>query len=906
MAEGMISRYQILDRLGAGGMGEVYKALDTKMRREVALKLLPPEFLKDADRVARFKQEAFATSALNHPNITTIFEIDEADGNHFISLEYISGQALRVLIRDGRLELRQILEIAVQVAEGLHAAHEAGVVHRDLKPENIMVRPDGIAKILDFGLAKLGSAPEPPSLSDETLVPSSSGSAGLTQPGMVLGTVAYMSPEQARGMETDRRSDIFTFGSILLEMLTRKQPFHAPSNVEVMHAIIHDVPRSLQDLSGGFPVELHRIVRKAMAKDVGERYQTAKDLAIDLRALQRELDSGGVSAVHATVSATPAADRGKPAAKPWLRWVAGVAAVAVVGSLAAIALRDRQSRAPAPAPALPLAISKITNTGNAGAPIFAPGGQLLAYTNTENDQVAIRVRQLATGTEVEAVPAIPDVGLGNMAFSPDGNWLLYTTRLRGEAIRTLWQISPLGGTPREVMKDVDGPPSFFPDGTRFVFQRANEQRQMRFFVTPFGTTGEPQEIHSQPAEAVGMSTPILSPDGREILYVQVNRDDVLHPVLMIKTLEGGALRPVPGPRWMQLLGICWAHDGKGVYVAGSSSWMARSQIWYIGLAGDVVRRVTQDLEEHSQIVLRGDGNALASVRTTVAAQLWHVPLEGTPAENGTRARQITRGTVLQGWPQVAPDGKTIALVSEASGHMDLWAMDVDGANLRQLTFGAAQDFGQCWSPDGRQLAFASESEGDLQVWIVDADGHNSRQLTKQGTTNYGPTWSPDGKWIAYIASIADSSFLCKIPAAGGDPIFLSRIEIAMMLTRWSPDGSTIATWLQPQRATREIAVGLFPADGGEVSKLPILPRSRWTLFSLHWTPDGKELSFVDQSEGAWVVQRVPLDGGERTTVAAFTDDDVSLFNFDWVPGGRALIAQRGTISSDIVLLENLP
>ncbi len=906
MAEGMISRYQILDRLGAGGMGEVYKALDTKMRREVALKLLPPEFLKDPDRVARFKQEAFATSALNHPNITTIFEIDEADGNHFISLEYISGHALRVLIRDGRLELRQILEIAVQVAEGLHAAHEAGVVHRDLKPENIMVRPDGIAKILDFGLAKLGSAPGLPSLSDETLVQGSPGSAGLTQPGMVLGTVAYMSPEQARGMETDRRSDIFTFGSILLEMLTRKQPFHAPSNVEVMHAIIHDVPRSLQDLSGGFPVELHRIVRKAMAKDPGERYQTAKDLAIDLRALQRELDSGGVSAVHAAMAATAAAGTGKPAAKPWLRWVAGLVTVAVVGSLAMVALRNRESRAPAPASTVPLAISKITNTGNAAAPVFAPRGQFLAYTNTENDQLAIRVRQLATGTEVEAVPATPDVGLGNMAFSPDGNWLLYTTRKRTEAARTLWQVSPLGGTPREVMKGVDCAPSFFPDGTRFVFQRANEQRQNYFFMAPFGTPGEPQEIHSPPEEAVGMSNPILSPDGGEILYAQLNRDDVLHPLLMIKTLDGGALRSVPGPRWMLLGGYCWAQDGKGVYVAGSSSWMARPQIWYIGLAGDVVRRVTQDLEEHSQIVLRGDGNALASVRTTVAAQLWHVPLEGTPAENGTRARQITRGTVLQGWPQVSPDGKTLALVSEASGHMDLWAMDMDGGNLRQLTFGPAQDFGHCWSPDGRQLAFASESEGDLQVWVVDADGHNSRQLTKQGTTNYGPSWSPDGRWISFIASIADSAFLCKIPAEGGDPVFLSRSESVMILTRWSPDGRTIATWLQPQRATPEIAVGLFPADGGEVRKLPILPRSRWTLLGLHWSLDGNELSFVDQSpEGAAVVQRVPLDGGERTTVAAFTDD-MTLFGFAWVPGGRTLIAQRGTISSDIVLLENLP
>ncbi len=902
MTEKMISRYQILDRLGAGGMGEVYKALDTKMRREVALKLLPPVYVQDAERVARFKQEAFTTSALNHPNITTVYEIDEDGGRHFICLEFIAGRSLRQVIRAGKLELRESLDIGVQVAEGLHAAHEAGVVHRDLKPENIMVRPDGIAKILDFGLAKLGGTPEPPSAEAETLLRGSPGAEALTQPGMVLGTVAYMSPEQARGQELDRRSDIFTFGSILLEMVTRKQPFQAQSSVELMHAIIHEAPRPLQELAGEAPTELYRILRKAMAKSPDERYQTVKDMAIDLRALQRDLDSGATTAVHAAVTSGPMAAP-RPRSRLPMQWIA--VGIVVVGAVAFM-LWKRSGPAPAPQPAAMLQISKVTSTGKASGPTFAPNGQFLAYTNTVDDQVAIRVRQLATGSEVEVVPPKPDVGLGNMEFTPDGNWLLYTSRQRNESVRTLWQVSPLGGTPREVLRQVDSAPSFAPDGRSFLFQRALGSQDVRFMMAPFGSQGEATEVFKAPEGALVVTEPVLSPDGNEILYMQIDRGDVLHRKLMILTLASGTVRPVPGPSWMLLGGYDWAPDGKGVYVTGKSSWVERNQVWYVSLDAKEARPLTQGFDEHGSVDLRGDGKALATVRTTVASQLWYVPLEGTPEASAARARVLTHGTDMVGNPRVSPDGTKILFVSEAGGNINIWVMDVDGANSKQLTFGAGQEFSPVWSPDALKIAFGTEREGDLQIWVADADGQNARQVTHQGTTNYGPSWSPDGRWLSYLASTGDSSFVFKIAADGGEPIRLSRQEQVGYCSLWSPDGRTVAAWSQPRTPSPQYDLALFPADGGgEVRTLTFMPRSGWTLISLQWAPDGKAFSTVAPREGRWLLERYPLDGGAPVPLLVF-DGDQDLFSHGWSPDGRFVILQRGHVSSDVVLLENLP
>jgi len=889
MSERTISRYRVLEQLGAGGMGEVYKAFDTKLQRDVALKLLTASFVRDADRVQRFEIEALATSALNHPNITTIYEIDQADGHQFISLEYIAGSSLRQLLRGGKLDVRQVIDLAIQIADGLHAAHEAGIVHRDLKPENIMVRHDGIAKILDFGLAKLRSSEVGRGSSQDETVLQSPGTDALTRPGMVLGTVAYMSPEQARGQDVDRRSDIFSFGSILYEMLSGRPPFQADSGVEVMHAIIRDSPPPVHELSASVPVELQRIVRKAMAKHPDERYQTARDIAIDLRALGLELQSGGVSAVHEPARARGASRR--------TRRIAGLAAGAVVLATAAF-LATRGGREPAGVAAM--RITKITSSGQASSPVLSPNGQFLAHETLIEGRDAIQVRQLATGSEVEVVGPQAGIGLTALAFTPDGNWLLYSIRRQGETLRTLWQISALGGTPREVLRDLTGSISFSPDGKRLLFARVAGPGQSRFVSAQLESPSEVEEVLACPPEALVIANPVWSPKGDAIAYVQTDKKDVLRPKLMIKA--GDAPRALAGVQWMQIGGLTWVPDGSGLYITGSRSWIERPRVWFVDASTGAARPVTQDLDSYSGITVRADGKALASVRSTVQTQLYRVPVDGSPAENAGRAQQITRGTSMAGSPVVSPDGTKIAYVSDTSGHMDLWTMDAAGSNPRQLTFGPAQDFAPAWSPNGKQVAFASEAEGVLQTWVVDADGQNARQLTHQGATNHAPSWSPDGSTIAYISIQGDSSFLCRIPAAGGEPVRLSREFEVMFTTQWSPDGRWIATWLDPGKPSAQHDMACFPLGGGEVRRFTFTPRDQFTMLSLRWTPDSAALAYVMSEHDAHSIESLNLSTQEKKPVVTFSGDEY-IFAQSWSPDGRSIVVQRGSVLSDVVLIE---
>jgi Tol biopolymer transport system component len=484
---------------------------------------------------------------------------------------------------------------------------------------------------------------------------------------------------------------------------------------------------------------------------------------------------------------------------------------------------------------------------------------------------------------------------------------LYTSRPAGELGRTLWQISPLGGQPREVLRDVDTAPSFAPDGKRFIFLRVVNGREFHHFVADYPGGGNCHEVYGAPEGAAAIITPMWSPKGKEIAYAQIDRNDVLHSKLMVKPLEGGEARTLPAPNWMQLSGYEWAPDGAGLYVTGSRSWVERPQVWFVSATGAPARRVTQDLDEYDGVSVSHDGKSLAAVRRVIEAQLWQVPLDGTPEENAAKARQLTHGTYFTGSPDVSRDGKRIVYTSDVNGQMDLWVLDVDSDTPRQLTFDAAQDFSATWSPDGQHVAYSREQEGALQVWQLGADGQNGHQVTRMGDKNMQPTWSPDGRWIAYLGAEADRSRLYKVPVEGGERVELFPENKVMMTVQWSPDGKWIASWTQDKSPLALRELGLFPASGtGEVRRIPLGPPGGWPwpFLGLRWMPDSSGLVLIAIRNGISNLEFLPIDGGERKPLTAFTDDQ-TLFCYSLTADGRVAIVQRGRMNADIVMLENI-
>lgn len=927
-----LGRYEVRSLLGVGGMGEVYLAQDTQLRRPVALKLLPSEFTLNEERLNRFKQEAFAASALNHPNILTIYEVGSEDNVHFIATELIDGVSLRERMAREQLTVDQVLDLGGQVASALSAAHAAGIVHRDMKPENVMVRRDGYVKVLDFGLAKLtehsGLRSDPEAATLQVV---------KTDPGKVMGTANYMSPEQARGLEVDARTDIWSLGVILYELVAGRVPFAGQTGSDVLVSILSNEPVPLQRYSPGIPAELQRIVRKALRKDVEERYQLVKELALDLKTLRRELDFHAAlevsqqpsapglptSAIAATqsdinnaASASRTAEIPPPKATSTAEYIVSeikshsgliallVGAISVVALAIVMIIAYRWSTTPASPSTANLAhsmkIARLTSTGTADKAAISPDGKYVVHITTANGQQSLRVRQVSTNSDVQIVPP-SDVQYAGLTFSRDGDFIYYVATERNSSTSNLYQIPGLGGNPRRLISNVGSAVTFSPDGQHLAFIR-NLPDAGEDLLMIAGANGEGERKLAVRKLPNFFRSVAWSPDGKTIACGAGSLVPSYNTYVVEVAVESGKEKQIGNQSWMFMGQLVWAVDGRGL-VLGASEKEAGSfeaqQLWYVSYPNGEARRITNDLNNYTGISLTADSNRLVTVQSETSSSIWLAP--NADANRATRstsgAGQIDGRDGLD-W---TPDGK-IVYASNASGNLDLWMIDSGGGNQRQLTENSRINYRPTVSPDGRYLVFTSDRAGTPNIWRTEITGSNPRQLTSGSGEDY-PHCSPDGKWVVYTLLGAGKPTLWRVPIDGGAPQQITDHYAAAAV--FSPDGESLACLYRDEQPNSSLKLAIFPFAGGqptrvfeglpfteEVSRIPP-PR---------WTADGRALTYVVTNGSVSNVWLQPIGGETPRQLTTFKSDRI--FSLEWSPDGKQLLVARGITASDVVLISN--
>ncbi|MEK6320486.1 MAG: protein kinase [Acidobacteriota bacterium] len=930
-----LGHYQILEPIGVGGMGEVYKAIDTKLDRAVALKILPAALVTDSDRVRRFIGEAKAASALNHPHIITIYEIGEVQPEaentqsvaHYIAMEYISGTTLHLKIHREHLELKKLLEYFAQTADGLAKAHSAGIVHRDLKPENIMVTEDGYAKILDFGLAKLIEAVEPAAPSGADPGEAATAVMDKTRPGVVMGTIGYMSPEQAQGKLVDQRSDIFSFGCILYEAATRHKPFQGDSVIDSLHKIVYGQAPPIGNVNPDAPAELQRIIRKCLAKDPAERYQSIKDIAIDLRDLIKEYDfqprvSGmhaaqtTLSQGHAQVTTQHAAQLAVTEAQPVVtvpsaavpsgpvsgiaqastgngRRIAIVAGLLLLAVIAAISVYfifgQKQSRITGPA-FQNTTLSKLTSTGRALGAVISPDGKYVVHIVNEAGKQGLWVRQTATSSNVQIVA--PDEGnyIG-VTFSRDGNYVYFVKGDKGSNIRSLFQVPVLGGTLRKLIDDVDSPISFSRDGKRFAFVRHSTSESAVIIVNADGSGEQKLVTYKIPDLFLQVA---WSPDDKAIAAATRKVTGGFRYEMVALQVSDGSEKVVGSQKWLAIDCFAWLADGSTLVLSAvdQTPGSRQLQIWQLTYPDGKAKRITNDLNNYAGVSLAADSGSLVTVQADAVTNLWVAP-DG----DVSRARQITSGSGRYSQISLTPDGRLL-YISDASGTADIWVMDADGKNQRQLTSDDGVNVFPAVSLDGRYVVFDSNrgaNPATFNIWRMGLDGSNPRQLT-QGEGEYFPTCSPDGKWVVYTpVSSGGKLSLWKIPIDGGDPVQINeRVSVKPAI---SPDGKWIAFQTTGDQPTSGPKLAIVPFDGGQPLKLLDVP-----LAQFRWSADGKAILYLDDKEGVSNIWSQALDGGAPKQLTKFPADQI--FSFDWSRDGKMIVCSRGVVTTDVVLIKD--
>jgi Tol biopolymer transport system component/tRNA A-37 threonylcarbamoyl transferase component Bud32 len=877
-----IGPYEVLDTLGEGGMGVVYKARDTQLDRLVAIKVLTPDRLSDTERKLRFIQEAKAASALNHPNIVTIYNIGSEEGVDFIVMEFVAGRTLDRIIPHHGLKPTEVLKYGIQIADALARAHAAGIVHRDLKPGNIMVSDEGQVKLLDFGLAKLSDLHEAP---DAELTRSA---APETEEGRILGTVSYMSPEQAEARKTDGRSDIFSLGAVLYEMATGKRAFLGRSKISTLAAILQGDPKPVAELHTGVPRDLARIIDRCLRKDPAWRFQSAADLKISLWDLQREIESGAAE--------TAAAPQSRPAPRRFPLWPVALAAGLALGAGCAWWLGSRGTVADAFGPVRPL----TTYAGNESEPALSPDGKQVAFAweGPNKDNYDIYVRLVDGGSPLRLTTDRADDRAP--AWSPDGQRIAF---VRDSAI---YLIPALGGVERKLVQLPPGSLflnlalptalSWSPDGRFLAFNIAQDGApSIRVASTE---SGEVRAISNPPKGYYLELSPAWSPDGRTLAYIRAR--DSFSRAVVLQEMNSDA---TPRGREREITGygdrieqLAWQPDGRSLIVSIRQRG-ERTGLFRLAIGGGAPRPLSIDAGLVIWPSLSRSGDRLAYQKRDVDVNIYR--MDGPGPDGGPRSydqchvTSLIDSTARDREPALSPDGQHIAFNSDRLGYYEIHVAAADGSGQVALTkMGPTAMGSPRWSPDSQTIVFDRYENGHSSVYTIGADGGMPRRVTGDAYRDIRPSFSHDGKWIYFSSNRSGRIEVWKVPADGGTPQQVTHNSGIEAFE--SPDGKLLyyvsgqALWSVPAAGgDAKIVLAkdvfcLYAVAGHSIYYGVRNPPSLWVLR----TDTGREFEYV-----RFPRQRLGLDGGTVFSVSA--DERTILFS------------QTDRLESDLMMVENL-
>ena len=911
-----ISHYRITGQLGSGGMGVVYEAEDLSLGRKVALKFLPAQLSHDQNALDRFLLEARAASALNHPNICTIYAVeksgDGADAQSFIAMELLEGQNLDQKLYSGPMAVGALLEIAIQLADALDAAHAKGIIHRDIKPANIFLTARGQVKVLDFGLAKLSR----PEMQMETIgATQDSPAPNLTSPGATVGTIAYMSPEQARGEELDTRSDLFSLGTVVYQMATGKQPFSGATSAVVFHAILElDPPPAIQ-LNAALPPKLQEIIEKLLEKDRDLRYQSAADLRGDVRRLTRDVESGRKSAapsasspVGAVAGSSAPSRSGSSSTSEGARSASGSAVVAAAGRhkigttlsivlgivvlLAAgygiytLATRRRMQ------PFRNFSVAKVTEEGNALLAAVSPDGKYILSMVRDKGLASLLLRNVPTNSVTQVEPAA-NVYYNGLRFAPDGNYFYFVRSDPGAApdLKFLYRAPLLGGTPEKLAEDVDSNITFSPDGRKLAFMRYDNPEPGKYQLIVRTVDQGAETVLTTGPTSQRLLGPAWSPDGKAILCVISQPANGLTGLLAVDVATGQRRLLLSSAD--ALGSLTWMPDGSGLLAldASHSTNYTRAQIVSLTYPEGIISPVTRDTNNYSDISLAASGQLLATVLSEGRWNLMVMPA----ADGGADPRPI--GTVVDftniTWTH---DGRII----NDTENMLHWANPDTGAKgtIVNQSDSAAGDPWAC--ADGHSVVFLLNQIGGKgqSIWRADASGGNLKQLTTGKLDNY-PVCSPDSRWVYYMDDRPGG--LKKVSIDGGASEKVADMVLSGLFDI-SPDGTQVAITTVDHANGHEEKLMLLDTATGQMRRQLKFERERFGIF-IRFSRDGKSVVYTVRENGVDNLWAQPLDGSAGKYLTSFKAEHI--WDFDWSPDGTKLALVRGHDDSDVVLMRDM-